>query len=49
MSATATVSVEDYLRRTEKPYCEYIDGVLYPKAMSTTLHALIQKILMALL
>ncbi len=49
MSATATVSVEDYLRRTEKPYCEYVDGVLYPKAMSTTLHALIQKILMRLL
>ena len=49
MSATAIVSVEDYLRRTGKPYCEYIDGVLYPKAMATTLHGLIQKILMALL
>ncbi len=49
MSASTIVSVEDYLRRTEKPYCEYIDGVLYPKAMPTTLHALIQKILMALL
>jgi Uma2 family endonuclease len=49
MSATAIVSVEDYLRRTEKPYCEYVDGVLYPKAMSTRLHALIQKILMRLL
>jgi len=49
MSATATVSVEDYLRRTEKPYCEYVDGVLYPKAMPTKLHALIQKILMRLL
>jgi Uma2 family endonuclease len=49
VSTTATVSVEDYLRRTEKPYCEYVDGVLYPKAMSTTLHALIQKILMRLL
>jgi Uma2 family endonuclease len=49
MSAATTVSVEDYLHRTEKPYCEYIDGVLYPKAMPTTLHALIQKILMRLL
>ena len=49
MSATAIVSVEDYLRRTEKPYCEYVDGVLYPKALSTTLHALIQKILGKLL
>jgi len=49
MSATATVSVEDYLRRTEKPYCEYVDGVLYPKAMPTKLHVLIQKILTRLL
>jgi Uma2 family endonuclease len=49
MSATAIVSVEDYLHRTEKPYCEYLDGVLYPKAMPTKLHALIQKILMRLL
>jgi Uma2 family endonuclease len=49
MSAAAIVSVEDYLRRTEKPYCEYIDGILVPKAMPTKLHALIQKILMRLL
>jgi Uma2 family endonuclease len=49
MSAAATVSVEDYLHRTEKPYCEYVDGVLYPKAMPTKLHALIQKMLMTLL
>jgi Uma2 family endonuclease len=49
MSATAIVSVEDYLRRTEKPYCEYVDGVLYPKAMPTTLHALVQAILIKLL
>lgn len=49
MSATALVSVEDYLRRTEKPYCEYVDGVLHPKAMPTKLHAQIQKILMMLL
>jgi len=49
MSATAIVSVEDYLRRTEKPYCEYVDGVLYPKAMPTTLHARIQFLLQVLL
>src|ERR1700733_2265374 len=49
MSATATVSVEDYLRRTEKPYCEYVDGVLYPKAMPTSLHALVQAMLIRLL
>ena len=49
MSAATTVSVEDYLHRTEKPYCEYVDGVLRPKAMPTKLHALIQKTLMTLL
>ena len=49
MSAAAIVSVEDYLHRTEKPYCEYIDGVLYPKAMPTKLHALVQFMLITLL
>jgi Uma2 family endonuclease len=49
MSATAIVSVEDYLRRTEKPYCEYVEGVLYPKAMATKLHALVQSLLIVLL
>jgi len=43
------VSVEDYLRRTEKPYCEYVDGVLYSKAMPTTLHGLVQFMLQLLL
>ena len=49
MSATALVSVEDYLRRTEKPYCEYVDGVLHPKPMPTTLHGLLEVILAVLL
>src|SRR5271165_2931383 len=49
MSAAAIVSVEDYLHRTEKPYCEYVDGVLYPKPMPTTLHALAQSMLILLL
>jgi Uma2 family endonuclease len=49
MSTVALVSVEEYLRRTEKPNCEYIDGVLYPKAMPTKLHAWMQKLLMSLL
>jgi Uma2 family endonuclease len=49
MSATALVSVEEYLRRAEKPNCEYVDGVLYPKAMPTTLHAWIQSALILLL
>jgi len=49
MSTAALVSVEEYLRRTEKPYCEYLDGVLYPKAMPTTPHARIQFLLLMLL
>jgi len=49
MSATAIVSVEDYLRRTEKPSCEYVNGVLYPKPMPTKLHALAQYMLLVLL
>jgi Uma2 family endonuclease len=49
MNATAIVSVEDYLRRTEKPSCEYVDGVLYPKPMATLLHGLIQFMLQVLL
>jgi len=49
MSATALVSVEDYLRRTEKPYCEYVDGVLYPKPMPTLLHGLLENRLVELI
>jgi Uma2 family endonuclease len=49
MSTAALVSVEDYLHRTEKPYCEYMDGVLHPKAMPTKLHALAQYMLVVLL
>jgi Uma2 family endonuclease len=49
MSTAAIVSVEDYLNRTEKPYCEYVDGVLHPKPMPTTLHALVQYLLITLL
>src|ERR1700683_435681 len=49
MSTAAIVSVEDYLHRTEKPYCEYVDGVLHPKAMAGTLHARAQYTLLRLL
>ncbi len=49
MSAAASVSVEDYLHRTEKPYCEYVDGVLYPKAFANIYHAHAQVMLMMLL
>src|SRR5258708_4963029 len=49
MSTAALVSVEEYLRRTEKPNCEYIDGELYPKPMPTTPHARAQRTSMWLL
>jgi Uma2 family endonuclease len=44
MATTTTpfVSVEEYLRRTEKPNCEYKDGILYPKPLATTDHSYLQ-------
>ena len=49
MSTTALVTVEEYLRLTEKPNREYRDGVLYPKAMPTKSHSIIQRVLLMLL
>jgi len=49
MSTTALMPVEEYLRLTEKPNCEYRDGVLYPKPMATTFHGVLQLILGAAL
>jgi Uma2 family endonuclease len=49
MSSTALMPVEEYLRLTGKPYCEYRDGVLYPKPMATTLHGLLQFMLLVAL
>ena len=49
MSSTTLVPVEEYLRYSEKPNCEYKDGVLYPKAMPTKVHSIIQRALMMLL
>jgi Uma2 family endonuclease len=43
------VPVEAYLRLTDKPNREYRDGVLYPKAMPTKLHSIIQLALATLL
>lgn len=45
MSATALMPVEEYLRLTEKPYCEYRDGAVWPKARSDKLHSIIQRAL----
>ncbi|MCC6538642.1 MAG: Uma2 family endonuclease [Bryobacterales bacterium] len=49
VATTTLVSVEEYLRNTDKPTCEYRDGVLFPKPMATFLHGLIALRLMMLL
>jgi Uma2 family endonuclease len=49
MASTTLVPVEDYLRYSEKPNCEYREGVLYPKPMPTLFHSLIQFMLAAML
>jgi Uma2 family endonuclease len=49
MSTSALMSVDEYLRLTEKPYCEYRNGAVFPKAMPTKFHAIIQRVLMTLL
>lgn len=49
MTSTVLMPVEEYLRLSEKPNCEYRDGVLYPKAMATTLHGELQFMLMTML
>ena len=49
MSTTALMRVEEYLRMTEKPYREYRDGVVSPKARPAKLHSLIQYALLMLL
>ena len=49
MSTIALVPVDEYLRDSEKPYCEYRDGVIYAKAMPTKLHSIIQRLLPELL
>jgi Uma2 family endonuclease len=48
-AATTLMSVEEYLKYSGKPNCEYIDRVLRPKAMATSLHGLIQYLLLLLL
>jgi Uma2 family endonuclease len=49
VSSTFLTPVEDYLSRTEKPWCEYRDGVLLAKSMPTRLHGLVQYTLVFLL
>lgn len=49
MSTAALVPVDAYLRMTEKPNREFRNGVLYPKAMPTKLHSIVQRMLLTLL
>ena len=49
MSSTVLVPVEEYLRYSEKPNCEYREGVLYPKPMPTTFHGLLEFMLVVML
>lgn len=44
-----SVSVEEYLGDSGKPYREYVDGILIPKSYPTTLHALVQYELVSML
>ena len=43
------VSVEEYLKTEYEPRCEYLDGVLQPKAMSDLTHGGVQALLAAFL
>ena len=49
MNATTLIPVEEYLRYSEKPNCEYRDGVLYPKPLPTLFHSLLEFMLVAML
>ena len=49
MSTVALMSVDEYLRLTEKPYPEYRDGTISAKAMPTKQHSIIQFALLMLL
>ena len=49
MSATTLVAVDEYLRYSDKPNCEYREGVLYPKPMPATFHGLLEFMLVAML
>ena len=42
MATTAHVSIEEYFAYSGKPNCEYLDGVLRPKAMGTYEHGRVQ-------
>ncbi len=43
------VSVEEYLNTSYEPHCEYVDGLLLPKAVSDYTHTKLQKLLLLFL
>ena len=47
--STALISVDDYLRVTDKPYYEYRDGVISQKALGTKGHSIIHRAVTMLL
>lgn len=47
--ALPQVSVEEYLRTDYEPRCEYLDGVLVPKALADLTHSKLQMMLMMLI
>ncbi|HEX4229839.1 MAG TPA: Uma2 family endonuclease [Bryobacteraceae bacterium] len=49
MSTSALMTVDEYLKLDVKPYCEYVDGVLYPKPVPGFLHGFVQLLLGSLL
>jgi Uma2 family endonuclease len=49
MSTTALMPVEEYLRLSGKPTCEYRDGVLFPKPMPTKFHGALEVMLVLML
>jgi Uma2 family endonuclease len=49
MSTSALMPVEEYLKLDLKPYCEYVDGVVYQKPVPTFAHSFIQRMLVLLL
>lgn len=47
--ALPQVSVEEYLRTEYEPRCEYLDGVLVPKAVADDTHSELQTLLLLLI
>ena len=45
MASGTLISVEEYLSKTYKPACDYIDGVLRQKPMPTRKHGRVQTVL----